>query len=243
MINMYRLAIVGYGKMGQLIETLANQHGFEVCSIIDPSLKNSITKQNLNNADVAVEFSTPQAALSNYMQLFQCGVNVVTGTTGWHHQLNQVVEECQKQKCGLFYASNFSIGMNITFLLNKQLARMTRNLTNYQVEISETHHTNKIDAPSGTAVTLANGIIENSERYKYWSLDPMQKPESTIAIDAKREGDVIGLHTVIYNSDVDRIQLQHEAYNRQGFALGALEACKYMIKKKGVYTMENLLSF
>lgn len=240
---MFRLAIIGYGKMGKLVEKLAKQQGIEVCALIDPIFNNSINKETLNNADIAVEFSVPEAAISNYKKLFECGINVVTGTTGWYEYLDEVVAECEKWNRGLFYASNFSIGMNITFLLNKQLAKMTRNLENYQVHLSETHHVKKLDKPSGTAITLANGIIENSKQYSHWELDSNTKSKGTIPITAKREGEVIGFHSVEYRSSVDRIQIEHEAFSREGFAIGALEACKYMNHKTGVHTMENLLAF
>jgi len=239
--KMNNLAIIGYGKMGKAIEKLACNYGFEVCSIIDTALNNKITPQHLNNADVAVEFTQPDSAANNIMTLFDAGINVVSGTTGWNAEYQKVADYCKKLGSGFFYASNFSVGMNIVFQLNKQLATMLDKVEGYKVSISETHHTQKLDKPSGTAVTLANDFLNHSKKYSKWKLEPTNIKDGFLPIFSKREGNVTGLHIVNAKSEYDLITLQHEAFNRNGFTTGVLMACNFILNKKGIYNMNNLL--
>ena len=238
---MNKLAIIGYGKMGKSIEKFAEKYGFEICSIIDISLDKKISPQNLNGAEVAVEFTTPAAAANNIISLFEAGVNVVSGTTGWESEFQKVIESCKKNKRGFFHSTNFSIGMNITFQLNKYLAEFLNKINGYQISISETHHTQKLDKPSGTAVTLANEIIRNTNQYSEWKLDHNGLENNILPVYSKREGSVIGLHTIKAESRCDIISLQHEALNRDGFTFGALLACKFILNKTGVFNMNDLL--
>lgn len=239
---MNKLAIVGYGKMGKTIEKYANSFGFEVCAIIDPAMQNKITRKSLNNAEIAVEFTAPQSALDNFRALLNHGVNIVTGTTGWHDKLEQVKSMMNNSKQGFFYAPNFSIGMNIMFELNKHLAKIIGNIKGYTPAIYETHHNAKLDKPSGTAVTLAEGIIENQKKYKSWYLLEEQEEKDKIPITAIRQGEVVGNHRVEYESETDTITIEHNAVSRNGFAIGALMACRYMIGKQGIHTMQNMLN-
>lgn len=238
---MDKLAIVGYGKMGKIIEKYAKDFNFQVCAIIDPIFNNTITQSELNGATIAVEFTTPEASIENYKKLLDSKVNVVTGTTGWHDSIDKVRAIVEKSKQGFFYASNFSIGMNIMFELNKHLAKIISNVEGYSLSISETHHAKKLDKPSGTAVSLAMDIIENQSKYNAWKLSNENLSKTDIPITSIREGEIVGLHNVEYKSLVDRISIEHEAFARDGFAIGALTACRYMIGKQGIHTMKNLL--
>jgi 4-hydroxy-tetrahydrodipicolinate reductase len=239
---MHKLAIIGYGKMGKMIEKYAPDFNFKICAIIDPFFNNTITKEELQGAEVAVEFTTPNSAIDNYKNLINSGVNVVTGTTGWHDKMDFIQSLVEHSGLGFFHASNFSIGMNMVFELNKQLAKMAQKVEGYSAKITETHHTQKLDTPSGTAVTLAQGIMENLKKYKNWELDTNLQSNESLPVAAIREGNVVGLHTVEYKSGVDRIVLEHEAFSREGFAIGALTACQYMLGKRGIHTMQNLLA-
>ena len=237
---MNKLAIIGYGKMGKSVEKLANSYGFEICSIIDPTLNNKITRQSLNSADVAVEFTTPDTAVNNIISLIDAGTNVVSGSTGWDKHLQQAINYCNEKKAGFFYSSNFSIGMNIMFHLNRQFVAMLNKTDKYRLSITETHHAQKKDKPSGTAITLANGIIHNHSAFTKWELAPSQIKD-TLPIYSKREGDIIGQHAVIAESEDDIITLQHEALSRNAFTTGALMACKFILNKTGYYTMNDLI--
>ncbi len=240
---MNKLAIIGYGKMGKMVEKYAKDFNFEICTIIDPVFNNKITTSELKDAEVAIEFTTPESAVKNYKTLLECGINIVTGTTGWYSEINKIKALVSKSKQGFFYASNFSIGMNIMFELNRYLSRIIGNIDNYTLSINETHHTKKLDKPSGTAVSLAMDIIENQDRYKTWKLSNNSIAETDIPITSNREGEVIGIHTVEYRSPIDKISIEHEAFTRDGFAIGALTACRYMLKKQGIHTMQDLLKF
>ncbi len=227
-----KIALIGYGKMGHAIEALAAGRGHEVVCTVDNANEWNTRADALRRADVAIEFTTPATAVENLRRCFALGLPVVCGTTGWDAQRPALVEECRAGGHALFHASNFSIGMNIMFLLNRRLAALMAGRPEYSVSISETHHIHKLDAPSGTAITLRDQIVEHGDR-----------TVESIPIASYREGEVPGTHTVVYDSAIDTLTLTHEAHSRQGLALGALLAAEYLVKAgAGVYTMEALLS-
>ena len=230
-----RIALLGYGKMGKAIETIALERGHEI------ALKVSSTSENveLQNCDVAIDFSLPSSAVTNISKCLETGVPVISGTTGWLDDYEKIVSLCNSKKGTFLYASNFSLGVNIFFELNKTLAKLMNKLPQYNVSVEETHHTQKLDAPSGTAITLANGIIDETN-YEKWTLDTPKQNE--IGIIAKRIENVPGTHDVNYDSEVDSIQIKHTAHSRQGFALGAVIAAEYVHNKKGVFTMKDVLN-
>ena len=253
------IIILGYGKMGHEVEQVALQRGHKIIARIDNSseLENLKTLKSEKRSDsegvVAIEFSTPATALNNIYRCFDMNIPVVCGTTAWYQHLDEVKSRCENENQALFYAPNFSIGMNIMFILNKQLAKLSENY-NYRLSLSETHHIHKLDKPSGTAVKLAEDIIENNDNYKSWELNQLtidnlqltsNNEQLTISkvlpVEAIREGDVLGIHEVKAESDCDIIQLRHEAFSRKGFATGAVIAAEFLLGKKGIFTMENLL--
>ena len=197
---------------------------------------------NFKSADVAIEFTTPATAFDNYMKSFAAGVPVVSGTTGWLDRIGEIKEKCEKEGKTFFYASNFSIGVNIFFDLNKYLAKIMNNFPSYNISMTETHHIHKLDAPSGTAITLAEGIIENVDRKDRWTLETAEQP-TDLPIHAIREGEVPGIHEVTYESDVDYISIKHDAKSRAGFALGAVVAAEFTAGKKGFLGMDDMLKF
>ena len=229
-----KIALLGYGKMGQVIEKIALQRGHEI--VVRKSIGDSF--DGLENATVAIEFSAPDAAVENISAALNLGVPVISGTTGWLHDYDKMVQLCNEKKSAFISSSNFSLGVNIFFELNAYLAKIMSKFEDYKVGIEEIHHTQKLDAPSGTAISLAKGIIENSD-YNNWTLE---NPKSdAILIDAKRIENVPGTHTVSYNSNVDLIEIKHLAHNREGFALGAVIAAEWIVGKHGVYTMKDVL--
>lgn len=230
-----KIALLGYGKMGKTIEQIALQRGHEiVLKINENSLYYDITA-----ADVAIDFSIPSAAFKNISTCLNNHVPVISGTTGWLNKFSKATALCKQKNGGFIYASNFSLGVNIFFELNAYLAKMMRNLEQYTTSIEEIHHTKKLDAPSGTAITLAEGIIENSNK-ESWSLDVTNK-KTEIPIIAKRIDDVPGIHTVEYKSAVDTLEIKHTAHSRDGFALGAVIAAEWLVGKTGVFTMKDVL--
>lgn len=229
-----KIALLGYGKMGKVIEKIALERGHEI--VLKKSSADSFS--NLNTADVAIDFSTPDAAVCNISECLHTNIPIVSGTTGWLAQYDEMVALCEEKKGAFIYGSNFSLGVNLFFELNNYLAKMMTNFNQYQVSMEEIHHTQKLDAPSGTAISLANGIIENSA-YENWTLDNPHGKQ--IPIDAKRIENVPGTHTIFYNSTVDTIEIKHTAHNREGFALGAVIAAEWLVGKKGVFTMKNVL--
>jgi 4-hydroxy-tetrahydrodipicolinate reductase len=229
-----KIALLGYGKMGKVIEKIALERGHEI--VLKKSSADSFS--NLNNADVAIDFSTPDAAVCNISECLHTNIPIVSGTTGWLAQYDEMVALCEEKNGAFIYGSNFSLGVNLFFELNNYLAKMMSNFNQYQVSLEEIHHTQKLDAPSGTAISLANGIIENSA-YENWTLDNPNAKQ--IPIDAKRIENVPGTHTVFYTSTVDTIEIKHTAHNREGFALGAVIAAEWLVGKKGVFTMKNVL--
>ena len=236
------LAIVGYGKMGKEIEQLALKRNHKVVLIIDENNINNLTTKDFNSVDVAIEFSIPESAYSNINLCFNNNVPVVSGTTGWLDKLDKVIAKCKNEDKTFFYASNYSIGVNLFFKLNEHLAKMMNGFADYNVEVEETHHTQKLDAPSGTAITLTEGLIKNIERKNKWEKESASSDDS-IAIKSFREGSIPGNHRIIYESGFDKIMIEHDAKSRKGFALGAVLAAEFIVDKKGFYTMDNMLKF
>ncbi len=232
-----KIALLGYGKMGQAIEQIALNRGHDIVLKID---KND-TNYDITKADVAIDFSIPSVAFSNISNCLNHKVPVISGTTGWLDQYNEAVNLCKAKNGAFIYASNYSLGVNIFFELNKTLAKMMANLEQYKVSMEEIHHTQKLDAPSGTAISLAQDIIANNNTYKQWSLNTSETSNS-LPIVSKRIPEVPGTHTVTYKSEVDTITIEHEAHNRQGFALGAVIASEWIIGKNGVFTMKDVLN-
>ena len=235
-----KIALIGYGKMGREIERIARDRGHEIVATIDMNEEEKFHSDEFKSADVAIEFTSPASAFQNYIHAFEAGVPVVSGTTGWLDRIDQIKEACEKEGKTFFYASNFSLGVNLFFALNNYLAGLMNLFTDYDARIEETHHIHKLDAPSGTAITLAEGILERVERKKEWSLD--KKEANTLHIESFREGEVPGIHTVVYESPVDSIRLTHDAKSREGFALGAVLAAEFTKGKKGFLGMEDLLN-
>ncbi|MDX1829123.1 MAG: 4-hydroxy-tetrahydrodipicolinate reductase [Lutibacter sp.] len=230
-----KIALLGYGKMGKTIEKIALERGHEIVLKVD---KNS-SNYDLDKVDVAIDFSVPTAAFNNIKKCIENNVAIVSGTTGWLKKYDEIVDFCKQKNGAFIYASNFSLGVNIFFELNKNLAKMMQNLNQYNISLEEIHHTKKLDAPSGTAITLAEDIIKNTSKQS-WALDVTTNPNE-IPIIAKRIPDVPGTHTVSYQSNVDTIEIKHTAHSREGFALGALVAAEWLFNKKGVFTMKDVL--
>ena len=237
-----KIALIGYGKMGKTIEQIALNRGHQIVSIVDINNPEEFQSANFKSADVAIEFTTPATAFDNYMKSFAAGVPVVSGTTGWLDRIGEIKEKCEKESKTFFYASNFSIGVSIFFALNKYLAKIMNNFPSYNISMTETHHIHKLDAPSGTAITLAEGIIENVDRKDRWTLETAEQP-TDLPIHAIREGEVPGIHEVTYESDVDYISIKHDAKSRAGFALGAVVAAEFTAGKKGFLGMDDMLKF
>jgi 4-hydroxy-tetrahydrodipicolinate reductase len=236
-----QVAIIGYGKMGKEIESVCRERGHEIALIIDADNMADLTPDNLKNVDVAIEFSTPATAYTNVLSCLDAGIPVVVGTTGWLDKYNEAIRVCQKKKGAMFYASNYSIGVNLFFKLNTELARIMNHQNAYEIGMREVHHITKKDSPSGTAITLADDIIKNVERKKTWKLGASSN--EIIGIQAVREGTVPGIHTVHYESDVDIIEITHNAKTRRGFAQGAVLAAEFIVGKSGIFGMKDLLNF
>lgn len=237
-----KIALIGYGKMGKTIEQIALERGHQIAAVIDIQNPEAFGSEAFRSADVAIEFTTPATAFANYMKCFEAGVPVVSGTTGWLDHLDEIKEKCEKEGKTFFYASNFSIGVNIFFALNRYLAKMMNRFPEYNVRMEEVHHIHKLDAPSGTAITLAGGIIENIDRKSRWTLEKEETP-ADVAIRAVREGEVPGIHEVVYESEADSITIRHDAASRKGFALGAVLAAEFTCGKKGFLGMSDMLDF
>ncbi|WP_088323177.1 4-hydroxy-tetrahydrodipicolinate reductase [Polaribacter tangerinus] len=230
-----KIALLGYGRMGKEIEKIAISRGHEI--VIRKEVNDII---DISLADVAIDFSVPNAAFGNISNCINHNIPVISGTTGWLDKFDEAVSLCNEKKGAFIYASNFSLGVNIFFELNKQLAKMMKSVEDYTISMEEIHHTKKLDAPSGTAITLAEGIIENSDK-ENWELGN-KSSEKNIPIEAKRIPDVPGTHTVWYKSLVDEIEIKHTAHNRQGFALGAVVAAEWILGKTGIFTMKDVLN-
>ncbi len=230
-----RIALLGYGKMGQTIERLAINRGHSISQIINGD-NNPL---DFSNTDVAIDFSLPSTATKNIKAAIDANVPIISGTTGWLDAYDDIVEYCNNNNGAFLYASNFSLGVNIFFEVNRKLADLIANYPDYNLNIEEIHHTQKLDAPSGTAISLAEDIIKNSN-YKNWTMDDAS--DNDIKIEAKRIEKVPGTHTINYTSEVDTIEIKHTAHSREGFALGAIIAAEWICDKKGVFSMKNVLN-
>jgi len=231
-----KLALLGYGRMGKAIEAIAIARGHQVVAKIDKDNPD----ESIEAADVAINFSIPEAAVSNISNALNQGIPVVCGTTGWLESRDAIELLCEEKKGAFLYASNFSLGVNLFFELNQRLAALMENYPQYTPELEEIHHTEKLDAPSGTAITLAEGILPHST-FKYWKLAE-EASKNDLSISAKREPKVPGTHTVTYHSETDKISIEHIANNRDGFALGAVVAAEWIAGKNGIFTMRDVLS-
>ncbi|WP_299260972.1 4-hydroxy-tetrahydrodipicolinate reductase [uncultured Aquimarina sp.] len=229
-----KIALLGYGRMGKTIEKIATDRGHTIVLTVDKD----DTAYDVSVADVAIDFSIPSAAVNNITNCFNAHVPIVSGTTGWLDHYDHIISLCEEKKGGFIYASNYSLGVNLFFELNKKLAKMMNPIEGYNIHMEEIHHTQKLDAPSGTAITLAEGIIENTDK-DAWQLD--KGNDNEIPIVAKRIENVPGTHTVTYTSAVDDIEIKHTAHNRQGFALGAVVAAEWLSGKTGVFGMKDVL--
>ena len=250
-----KIALIGYGKMGREIERIARSRGHEIVCIIDLDNQNDFTSEAFRSADVAIEFTSPQAAYGNYLRAFEAGVKVVSGSTGWLKDHGDDVRRlCTDEGKTLFWASNFSLGVAIFSAVNKYLARIMNQFPEYDVAMEETHHIHKLDAPSGTAITLAEGIIENLDRKTRWVKGTLQAPDGTVTgttqcapdelpVSAIRRDEVPGIPSIRYDSAADSITITHDAKNRSGFALGAVLAAEYTAQHTGLLTMEDLFPF
>lgn len=230
-----KIALLGYGKMGKIIERVAEERGHSISIKAD-----SKTKQlDFSHTDVAIDFSLPSTAISNIKSSIDNAIPIISGTTGWLDHYDEIVNYCNSKNGAFLYASNFSLGVNIFFEVNRVLASLITKCPDYKLFIEEIHHTQKLDAPSGTAISLAKDIIDTSD-YKNWTMDNPGKQE--IKIEAKRIVDVPGTHIINYNSEVDAIEIKHTAHNREGFALGAVIAAEWIANKKGVFSMKDVLN-
>ena len=236
------ISLLGYGKMGHEIENVALQRGHQVIATIDNETEWKEKMGQLKQCDVAIDFSTPATAVANMERCFEMGMPVVVGTTGWYDHQEEMIKKCEEKNGSLFVASNFSIGMNILFALNRKLAQLMNRYDSYQVSMTETHHIHKLDAPSGTAITLAKEIINDMDRIEDWHLvDGKKADEKSLPITAIREGEVPGIHEVMYDSEVDTLTIKHSAKSRRGFAVGAVVAAEFLKTHKGYHTMNELI--
>ncbi|KIX22017.1 dihydrodipicolinate reductase [Flavobacterium sp. 316] len=229
-----KIALLGYGKMGKVIEKIALERGHEI--VLKKGSNDSF--EGLQNADVAIDFSVPSSAVLNISTCIENEIPIISGTTGWLEEYDKMVALCNSKNGSFIYGSNFSLGVNVFFELNEYLAKMMANLKQYNVSMEEIHHTQKLDAPSGTAISLANGIIKHTD-YKNWSLETTD--DENILINAKRIENIPGTHSVFYDSEVDQIEIKHTAHTREGFALGSVVAAEWLLGKKGVFTMKDVL--
>ncbi len=239
-----KIALIGYGKMGHEIEKIARERGHDIVCIIDIDEEDKFSSNSFKSADVAIEFTSPKSAFYNYKKAFEADIPVVSGTTGWLEHLDEIKNECNNNGKTFFYASNFSLGVNIFFALNNYLSKLMNNFPAYDISMQETHHIHKLDAPSGTAITLAEDIVSNVDRKKGWILegDSTSEPtEDKLKIASFRKGEVPGIHTVIYESDADSITITHDAKSRKGFALGAVLAAEFTKSRKGFLGMKDML--
>lgn len=238
---MLKIGLFGYGKMGRAIESLAPEHGAEIVWRLDVENRAEATSELLRQADVAVEFTRPEAAFDNVILCLQNGLPVVSGTTGWLEKLPEAQDFCRKNGGALLWASNFSVGVNLFFALNSYLSKLMNERVEYAPAVTEIHHVHKLDAPSGTALTLVNEILAKVKRTSGWALSPTLPQVGEIPVAAVREGEVPGTHIVKWQSPVDEISIEHRAHSRMGFANGAILAAKWLAGKRGVFTMKNVL--
>jgi 4-hydroxy-tetrahydrodipicolinate reductase len=244
-----KIALIGYGKMGKLLERFAQERGHEICITIDADNASDIRSERFKEADVAIEFSVPHAALEHIYDAFEADVPIVVGTTGWYDELAAVEQKCRAGNNTLLYASNFSVGVNVFFYVNKVLAKLMNRYPQYDVQVEEIHHTQKLDAPSGTAITIAEGILDGLKRKNTWVNEVIGQQDDVIAkpnellIESHRIEEVPGTHTVIYSSEVDELEFKHTAHSRAGFALGAILAAEWLHGKKGFYSIKDMFDF
>jgi 4-hydroxy-tetrahydrodipicolinate reductase len=244
-----KIALLGYGKMGRIIEQFALDRGHEIVLKITSSNQQDLTQENLQLADVAIDFSTPGTVLDNITRCFNAGLPVVVGTTGWYGKLQEIKDRCEQGNNSMLYGSNFSIGVNVFFHVNKILARIMNRYPQYDVLVEEIHHTQKLDAPSGTAITIAEGILEGLDRKNEWVNEVVGDNQEVIAraeqllIESHRLEEVPGTHTVIYSSEVDDIEFKHKAHSRAGFALGAVIAAEWLHGRSGFYSVRDIFDF
>lgn len=234
------IALIGYGKMGKAIEDIALQRGHTIVLKIDIDNADQFTKENLDKADVAIEFTGPHSAFDNVKKLMQFGVRTVCGSTSWLDKIEEINNDCKKNNTAFIYASNFSVGVNIFFEVNKRLAALMKAHEDYEIQLTEIHHTEKKDAPSGTAITLAEQVLENIPRKKNWVNNISDNPEE-LEILSERIDPAAGTHKVKYSSGIDDIEIIHTAHTRKGFALGAVLAAEFLKGKKGIYSMKDVL--
>lgn len=237
-----KIALIGYGKMGKTIEEIALQRGYTIDLKIDVDNTSDLTKENLQNCDVAIEFTGPNSAKENILACLEAGIPVLSGSTGWLEDRNEVDNYCKNRNGTFLYASNFSVGVNIFFELNKKLAQLMKGQEAYEISLEEIHHTQKKDAPSGTAITLAEQVLQEIPRKKKWVNASSQNPEELV-ITSKREDPAPGTHSVKYHSGIDDIEIIHTAHSRLGFAMGAVLAAEYIHDKKGIFSMKDILGF
>jgi 4-hydroxy-tetrahydrodipicolinate reductase len=236
-----QIALIGYGKMGKVIEKMAIAQNHQIVLKIDVGNPQDFTQANLQKADVAIEFTRPDAALGNLKKCLEWGIPVVIGTTGWLEHLEEIQKICEKQGGSMLWASNFSIGVNLFFEVNRYLAKMMNHAPQYAVTTEEIHHTQKLDAPSGTAITLAQDLIDILNTKKTWVNHPTEKAQE-LEIISKRIDPAPGTHTIHYHSTVDSIEIKHTAHSREGFAAGAVAAAEWLVGKKGCYQMRDMLA-
>jgi 4-hydroxy-tetrahydrodipicolinate reductase len=236
------IALIGYGRMGHVIEEIATKRGHKIKLTVDIENRSDLNGENLKGIDAAIEFSSPDAALSNISTCLRMKVPVVSGTTGWLKDYDKAAEICRKNGTSFIHSSNFSIGVNVLFRLNAELAAQMRRYSDYTASIEEIHHAKKLDAPSGTAITLAEGIKKQHPAYNGWCFEK-DRSDNLIPIRSVREGTVPGTHIVSWDSEIDTISLKHEAKNRKGLALGAVVAAEFISSRKGIFTMNDVLGF
>ncbi|MBD8082778.1 4-hydroxy-tetrahydrodipicolinate reductase [Chryseobacterium caseinilyticum] len=230
-----KIALVGYGKMGKIIEEISQKRGHEIVA----RLKETPTAENLNNPDVVIEFSVPEAAFSNIKACLENKIPVICGTTGWLGKREEIDRIANENETAFLYGSNFSLGVNLFFALNEKLADLMKNVDEYNCQLEEIHHIHKKDAPSGTAISIAEGIFKNNPKFDAWKLE--ETKDNQLGIFAIREDEVPGTHSVFYRSEVDEIEIKHTAFNRNGFAHGAVVAAEFIKDKQGIFTMNDVL--
>ncbi|MAJ05528.1 MAG: 4-hydroxy-tetrahydrodipicolinate reductase [Crocinitomicaceae bacterium] len=234
-----KITLIGYGKMGRLVEKKAKERNHIITNILDSQDWNL---ENLKGCDMAIDFSTPDSVINNIRKSFKMGIPIIVGTTGWNQHFQKVKDWCKNYNGAILSASNFSLGVNVFFEINRHLSKIMNNYPSYNIYLNETHHLEKRDSPSGTAITTAEIILSDIDKYKNWDISN-SKSENIIPIIAKRESDVSGIHEVVYENFIDEIKVSHKAKSREGFALGALIAAEFLLDKKGFYTMEDVLKF
>lgn len=242
------IALIGYGKMGKIIERFAVKRGHDISLIVDENNRDRVSAEDFQEIDVAIDFSTPDSVRDNIELCFASNVPVVVGTTGWYEVLPEIKAQCERDQQALLYGSNFSVGVNVFFHINKQLAKVMRDYNQYEVQVEEIHHLQKLDAPSGTAITIANGILDHYPKKREWvnSVDDDETViprQDQLLIESHRLDDVPGTHTVVYSSEVDQLEFKHTAHSRAGFAFGAVLAAEWLREKKGFYSVDQMFNF